>query len=46
MQCSSLRSLCVEQLVTVCRCSESVLMCDFEEMEAEIMDQMEVEALP
>ena len=27
-------------------CSESVLMHDFEEMEAEIMDQMEVEALP
>jgi len=30
----------------VCCFSESVLMCDFEEMEAEIMDQIEVEALP
>ena len=29
-----------------CCCSESVLMRDFEEMEAEIMDQLEVEALP
>jgi hypothetical protein len=27
-------------------CRESLLMYDFEEMEAEIMEQMEVEALP
>jgi len=42
-------SLCVllsrKQIAVIC-CSESVLMRDFEEMEAEIMAQMEVEALP
>jgi len=40
------RRVCGVQKMAVVCCSESVLMRDFDEMEAEIMDQMEVEALP